>query len=38
MEVLEFTFDEAEEMIRNGEIIDSKTICGIFMAMNYLQK
>ena len=38
MEVLEFTFDEAEEMIRNGEIIDSKTICGIYMAKNYLQK
>ncbi len=36
MEVLEFTFDEVEKMIMNGEIIDSKTICGIHMAKNYL--
>jgi len=38
MEVLEFSFEEAEEMISKGEIIDSKTICGIYMAKNYLQK
>ena len=38
MEVLELTFDEAEEKIKNGEIIDSKTICGIYMAKSYLHK
>ncbi len=38
MEVLELTFDEAEAMIASGEIIDSKTICGIHMAKNYLSK
>lgn len=31
MEVLEMTLNEIEEKIRNGEIIDSKTICGIYM-------
>ncbi len=38
MQVFEFSFDEVENMIRNGEIIDSKTICGIYMAKNYLNK
>ncbi len=38
MEVLELTFDEAEQMIKNGEIIDSKTICGIYLAKNYFRK
>ena len=36
MEVLEYSFEEVEKMIMNGEIIDSKTICGIYMAKNYL--
>jgi ADP-ribose diphosphatase len=34
MEILEFTFDEIEEKIKNGEIVDSKTICGIYMTKN----
>ncbi len=29
MEVFEFTLDEIDEKIMNGEIFDSKTICGI---------
>ena len=31
MEIHEFTLDEIEEKIRNGEIVDAKTICGIHM-------
>lgn len=34
MEILEFTLDEIEEKIRTGEIMDSKTICGIYMYKN----
>ena len=30
MEVLAFTIDEIEKMISSGEIVDAKTICGIF--------
>ncbi|MBL1213559.1 MAG: NUDIX hydrolase [Ignavibacteriae bacterium] len=30
MEVYEYTLDEIIEMIKNGEIVDSKTICSIF--------
>ncbi len=37
MEVFEFTIDEIEEKIRIGEIIDSKTICGIYLAKNHLK-
>jgi ADP-ribose pyrophosphatase len=29
MEVLKFSIDEIEDKIRSGEIVDSKTICGI---------
>lgn len=29
MEVLELTLDEIEEKIKNGDIVDAKTICGI---------
>ena len=29
MEVVELTLEEAEEKIRNGKIVDAKTICGI---------
>lgn len=29
MEILELSIDEIEEKIRNGEIVDAKTICGI---------
>jgi len=31
MELIELTIEEAEEKIRNGEIVDAKTICGITM-------
>jgi len=36
MQVLEFTMDEIERMIENGDIIDAKTICGIYMAKKKL--
>ena len=32
MEVFEFSLDEIEKKISNGEIVDGKTICGIFLA------
>lgn len=31
MEIVELTLAEVEEKIRNGEIVDAKTICGISM-------
>ncbi len=31
MEIFEFTPDEIEEKISSGEIIDAKTICGLYM-------
>lgn len=34
MELLELTLDEIKEMIMSGEIIDAKTICGIYMYSN----
>jgi ADP-ribose pyrophosphatase len=34
MEVINFSLDEIEQKIGNGEIIDAKTICGIYMAKN----
>jgi ADP-ribose pyrophosphatase len=36
MEILEFSPQEIEEKIIGGNIIDAKTICGIFMAKGYL--
>jgi len=36
MEVKEFTFGEIEDKIRKGEIIDSKSICGFYMAAKLL--
>ncbi len=36
MEMIEVPFNEVEEMIMNGEITDSKTICGIYMAKKHL--
>jgi ADP-ribose pyrophosphatase len=36
MEVFEFSFPEIEEKIRNGEIKDAKSICGIHMAKAFL--
>jgi ADP-ribose pyrophosphatase len=36
MEVFEFTLDEVEKKIFNGEIMDGKSICGIFLARKYI--
>ena len=36
MEIKEFTFGEIEEKIKKGEIIDSKSICGFYMASGLL--
>jgi ADP-ribose pyrophosphatase len=36
MEVFEFTLKEIEDKIYNGEIVDGKTICGIFLAKKFL--
>jgi ADP-ribose pyrophosphatase len=36
MEVFELALKEIEEKIYNGEIVDAKTICGIFLAKSYL--
>jgi len=34
MEVYEFTLDEINQMIMDGKIVDSKTICGIYYYKN----
>ena len=31
IEMFEFTLDEIDEKIKNGEIVDAKTICGVYM-------
>jgi ADP-ribose pyrophosphatase len=36
MEVFEFTMEEVEQKIFSGEIVDGKTICGIFLLRNFL--
>ena len=36
MEVFEFSRQEIEEKIIKGEITDSKTICGIYLAQKYI--
>ena len=36
MEVFEFTMEEIEEKIRNGEINDAKTICAFYIAKSHL--
>jgi ADP-ribose pyrophosphatase len=36
MEIIEVPFNEAEQMIMRGDITDSKTICGIYLAGRYL--
>ncbi len=36
MEIHEYTLAEAEEKIKSGEIIDAKTICGIYLAKNFI--
>jgi ADP-ribose pyrophosphatase len=37
MEVFELSLMEVEEKIYNGEIVDGKTICGIFLAKKFLK-
>jgi ADP-ribose pyrophosphatase len=37
MEVFEFTLDEVEQKIFNGEIVDGKSICGIFLAKKFIK-
>jgi hypothetical protein len=32
------SFSHARKLIENGEIIDAKTVLGIFLADNYLQQ
>jgi ADP-ribose pyrophosphatase len=34
MEVFQLPFTEVEKKILNGEIVDGKTICGIYLARN----
>ena len=36
MKVFEYTLKEIDEKIHNGEIVDGKTICGIYLAKNSL--
>jgi ADP-ribose pyrophosphatase len=36
MEVFEFSLEEVEQKIYNGEIVDGKTICGIYLAKKFL--
>jgi ADP-ribose pyrophosphatase len=36
MEVFQFSLDEVEEKIFKGEIVDGKTICGIYLAKQYI--
>jgi ADP-ribose pyrophosphatase len=36
MQVFELSLKEVEEKINKGEIVDGKTICGIFLAKKYL--
>ena len=38
LDVHEVEFDDAMEMIYRGDIQDSKTICGLFMAMCWLER
>ena len=37
MEMFEFSFNEVEKKIFTGEIVDGKTICGIFLARKFLK-
>jgi len=38
MEVFEYSLKEVEEKIHNGEIVDGKTICGIYLARNSISR
>jgi len=37
MQVFELSLKEVEEKIHNGEIVDGKTICGIFLAKKFIK-
>lgn len=37
MEVFELSLNEIEQKIYNGEIVDGKTICGIFLAKQFVK-
>lgn len=37
MEIFEYSFEEIEQKISSGEIVDAKTICGIHLAEGYLK-
>jgi ADP-ribose pyrophosphatase len=37
MQVFELTLKEVEEKIHSGEIVDGKTICGIFLAKKFIK-
>jgi len=37
MEVFEYSLKEVEEKIYNGEIVDGKTICGIFLVKKFIK-
>jgi len=37
MQVFEFSLDEVEQKIINGEIVDGKTICGIYLAKRFIE-
>jgi ADP-ribose pyrophosphatase len=37
MQVFEYSIKEVEEKINKGEIVDGKTICGIFLAKKFIQ-
>jgi len=38
IEIMPTSFSQAQELLKNGEIIDAKTVLGIFLAENYLKQ
>jgi ADP-ribose pyrophosphatase len=38
IETIPATFSQAQELLKNGEIIDAKTVLGILLAENYLKQ
>jgi ADP-ribose pyrophosphatase len=38
IEVMPVSFSQAQKLIKNGKIIDAKTVLGITLAENFLQK
>lgn len=37
MEVFKFSLDEVEQKIFNGEIVDGKSICGVYLAKRFIK-